>query len=239
MPAKVLLEQVKQMCDNGVNFIKEDEIHSSPDHCRLIERVPPIYDYINNKMGGKVIYCVCINADPSIVLERAKMVAGWGGNGIHVNFWSGWGVYKSLRELDLPLFIHGQKSGEKIITNQSHAFGIDWRAMCQLFELLGVDQWHNGMIGGYGGDKNEDVLDWIEVLRSKNIVSALSCGMNPGNVEMVRRVVGHDDWTANVGGALHGHPGGTGAGVRAMRQAIDRVYGSEYQEAIASWGLVK
>lgn len=232
-----LLDQVKLMVDNGINFIKEDEIMSNPNHCRIVDRVPKIMDYIH-KVGSKTIYCVCINADPAFALKRAAQVASYGGNGIHINFWSGWGVYKSIRELDLPIFIHGQKSGEKIITNASHAFGIDWKAMCQLFELLGVDQWHNGMIGGYGGDKNEDVLSWIETLRSKNIVSALSCGMNPGNVEMVRRVVGHDDWTANVGGALHGHPGGTGAGVRAMRQAIDRVYGPEYADAVATWGLV-
>jgi len=47
------------------------------------------------------------------------------------------------------------------------------------------------------------------------------------------------DYMANVGGAVHGHPGGTIAGARAMRQAIDKTYGPEYDQAIATWGLVQ
>ena len=43
---------------------------------------------------------------------------------------------------------------------------------------------------------------------------------------------------ANVGGALHGHPNGTLAGTKAMRQSIDNVYGPEYYEAIKKWGKV-
>jgi ribulose 1,5-bisphosphate carboxylase large subunit-like protein len=44
---------------------------------------------------------------------------------------------------------------------------------------------------------------------------------------------------ANVGGAMHGHPGGTRDGSRAMRQAIDNNHGPEYDTAIEKWGLVK
>ncbi len=44
---------------------------------------------------------------------------------------------------------------------------------------------------------------------------------------------------ANVGGALHGHPGGTKSGVIAMRQAIDNNHGAEYYQAIEKWGLIE
>ena len=44
---------------------------------------------------------------------------------------------------------------------------------------------------------------------------------------------------ANVGGALHGHPDGTLAGAKAMRQSIDKEYGREYNKAIQKWGINK
>ena len=48
-----------------------------------------------------------------------------------------------------------------------------------------------------------------------------------------------NDFIANVGGAIHGHPMGTLAGARAMRQAIDKQHNIEYEQAIAKWGFVK
>ena len=44
---------------------------------------------------------------------------------------------------------------------------------------------------------------------------------------------------ANVGGAIHGHPGGSKAGASAMRQSIDNNHGPEYYEAIKKWGKVE
>jgi len=61
--------------------------------------------------------------------------------------------------------------------------------------------------------------------------------MNPGLVQANARRFGCD-FIANVGGAIHGHPGGTLAGAIAMRQAIDGKHGEEYLAAISKWGLV-
>ncbi len=44
---------------------------------------------------------------------------------------------------------------------------------------------------------------------------------------------------ANCGGSIHGHPGGTMKGTMAMRQAIDKTFGVEYDQAIQKWGLVE
>ena len=99
---QILLEMVKELVEGGVNFIKEDEILSNPHFCTIEERVPLIMDYLKDK---NVIYCVSIHSDPSQILERVKLVHKLGGNGVHVNFWCGMGVYKSIRELDLPIFL--------------------------------------------------------------------------------------------------------------------------------------
>ena len=232
---EVLLEMVKQMVEGGVNFIKEDEIMSNPACCPLEVRVPMIMDYLKDK---NVIYSVCINADAHHILDRAKLVHKLGGNSVHVNFWSGLGVYKAIRELDLPLFIHFQKSGDKILTGKNHDYHIDWNVVCDLAGLMGVDFIHAGMWGGYLSDNEEDLKETLTILRNRGVMPALSCGMHPGLIEAINNRF-DKDYMANVGGAIHGHPQGSLGGARAMRQSIDRNYGAEYSVAIEKWGLTK
>ena len=229
-----LLEVVKQMVEGGVNFIKEDEIMANPSSCPLEERVPLICNYLK---GKNVVYCFCINGDADVVLERAKYVAAQGGNGIHVNFWSGLGIYKRLRELDLPLFIHYQKSGITILTDKRNPFHIEWTVICKLAGLCGVDFIHAGMIGGYSDNGKDEMLEVLKVLHKYRVMPALSCGMHPGLVEAIRNEIGID-WMANCGGAIHGHPQGTFAGAKAMRQSIDRTGGAEYESSLTKWALV-
>lgn len=237
MNASTLLEMVKELVDGGVDFIKEDEIMSNPSFCTIEERAPLIANYLANQ-SRKVVYAVCINGDHDSILKRANFVSENGGNAIHINFWSGFGVYNAVRKMDLPLFIHFQKSGDKVITCNDHNFGIDWNVICQLAGMMGVDTIHAGMWGGYMSNDVDDLANTIDVLHQHNVVPALSCGMHPGLVQANVSQFGND-FIANVGGAIHGHPGGTLAGARAMRQAVDKEHGHEYEVAIKKWGLVK
>lgn len=233
---QILLEMVKELVEGGVNFIKEDEILSNPSFCPIEERVPLIMNYINN-CGRNVVYCVCINADFPYVIDRVKKVHELGGNGVHINFWNGLGVYKAVRELDLPIFVHFQKSGDKILTDASHRFSIDFKVICHLAGMMGVDFIHAGMIGGYSSDDENDMREMLKILHEHGVMPALSCGMNPGLVKYIEKEIGIQ-FLANTGGAIHGHPGGSKAGATAMRQAIDgETDKPEYLAAIAKWGL--
>jgi len=232
----LLLEIVKELVEGGVNFIKEDEIMANPSFCTIEERVPLIANYLK---GKNVIYAVCINGDTPHVLNRVKRVHELGGNAVHVNFWCGLGVYRSIRELDLPLFVHFQKSGDKILTDPSHRFGIDWPVLCYLASISGVDTIHCGMINGYSHYSDNEMSVILDTLRAHNVVPALSCGMHPGLVAGIRSKIGNE-FMANCGGCIHGHPSGTRAGARAMRQAIEGdVNEPEYLSAIAKWGLIE
>jgi ribulose 1,5-bisphosphate carboxylase large subunit-like protein len=229
-----LADMVKELVDGGVDFIKEDEILSNPSFCRLEDRVELISNIINNS-GRGIIYCFCINGDHHTILDRAKFVADNGGNGVHINFWSGLGVYNSIRRLDLPLFVHYQKSGDKILTDKRNPFGIDWSVLCDLAGLCGVDTIHAGMWGGYLSDDADELAHTMDTLHRRNVLPALSCGMHPGIVNPTAEKFG-TDFLANCGGAIHGHPAGTLAGALAMRQAIDKTPGPEFRTAIDTWG---
>jgi len=214
---QVLLEMVKELVEGGVNFIKEDEILSDPSFCSIEERVPLVMDYLKDK---NVVYCVSIHSDYPYILDRVKQVYELGGNGVHVNFWCGLGVYKAIRELDLPIFVHFQKSGDKILTNRNHDFHIDWTVICQLAGIMGVDFIHAGMIGGYYKWPEDETVEAVKILNELNVMPALSCGFNPEATKEVTDAVGIN-YMANVGGAIHGHPRGTKAGALAMRKSID------------------
>lgn len=233
---QILLEMVKQMVDGGVDFIKEDEIMSNPACAPLEQRVDIIANYLA-KQSRKVVFCHTINCDPHVVVDRVKRVHELGGNGVHINVFSGYGVYNSIRKLDLPIFMHFQSSGAKVTTDVHHRFSISWPVICQLATLMGVDTIQTGMVGGYSNDDPAEVLECLKILRAGNTAPALSCGFHPGLVEKVTSLVGND-YLANAGGAVHGHPGGTVAGAAAMRQAIDKTFGQEYDTAIEKWGYV-
>lgn len=231
---EILLEMVKQMVDGGVDFIKEDEIMSNPACAPLERRVDIVANYLA-KQSRKIVFCHTINCDPHVVVDRVKRVHELGGSGVHINVFSGLGVYNSIRKLDLPLYLHYQSSGAKVFTDKSHRFSISWPVMCQLATLMGVDTIQTGMVGGYSNDDPDEIKQCLEILRAGNTVPALSCGMHPGLIDYVTSLVGND-YLANAGGAVHGHPNGTKAGASAMRQAIDADYRDEYHVAINKWG---
>jgi ribulose-bisphosphate carboxylase large chain len=236
MSPEVLLEAVKEMVYGGVNFIKEDELLGNPDHCPLVQRVPLISNWLY-KNAPDVIYCFCINGDSPYALQRADFVEKEGGNGIHINVWSGLGVYRAIRKQNPNLWIHFQKSGDKFFTDRRAPFHIYWPVICKIAGWSGADSIHAGMIGGYMNQDNEELMDALSMLWKYNIVPALSCGMHPGLVQYINELLDTNDWMANVGGAMHGHPMGTLAGGKAMIQAINKDFEKpEYEAAIAKWG---
>lgn len=233
----ILLKMVKELVNGGVNFIKEDEILSNPSFCTIEERVPLIMDYIK-QTGKKVIYAVCINSDYPYVIDRVKKVYELGGNAVHINFWNGLGVYKTVRELDLPIFIHFQKSGDKILTDKSHRFSIDFDVICKLAGMCGVDFIHTGMWGGYSSTDEIELKKNLDTLHQNNVMPALSCGMHAGIVNAITKRFGAD-FLANTGGSIHGHPNGSYNGALAMRSAIDNNLDcAQYKIAIEKWGKI-
>lgn len=219
---KMLLDMVKELVEGEVNIIKLDEINGSPPSCRFEDRVGLIADYLKDK---PVVYFDCITSDYPYVVNRAKLASELGLSGIHVNFWTGWGIYKTLRELDLNTFLFTQRSGDKTVTDRNHRFHIDWNVMCKLVAMSGTDVVHSGMLKyGYSDDDPTEVHKAIKVLRSFDVAPTLSCGFKPEMIEEVTKEVGHTDYIIGAGGSIHSHVNGTAAGALEFGKTIDRLY---------------
>lgn len=250
-------EQLKkvsvQMVQGGIDFIKEDEILGNPKFCPFNERVELVSNAIKDAaddMGKEVFYAPCINADYPHYLDRVRKAKELGANAVHINIWGGIPVYKSIRDLDLDIALHFQKSGDKVITSQKNPYSIKWAVLTRLARMMGADFIHAGMWGGYLSDPKEELIEVLATLRNKNqfkaTVPSLSCGSHPGLVNTTVKNFG-TELMMSAGGAIHGHPNGTKAGVMAMRQAADacmknipvNIYAQKHSElkaAIDAWG---
>jgi len=214
-----LLDMVKELVDGGVDFVKEDEILGDVEICRLEDRVELISNYIRDT---NVVYTFCINSDADQVLKNARFVYENGGCGVHTNIWSGLGTYRSIRNMNTNLYIHYQKSGDRVITDKRNPFGVSWPVLCKLAVMSGVDTIHSGMIGGYLDSDEEEMLEVLKILRAGNVVPALSCGMTAELIAPIAEKIGMD-WMANVGGGIHSDPKGSTAGALKIRNAIEAV----------------
>lgn len=233
---KDYVEVVKIYADNGCNFIKEDEILSNQSFCSIEKRLEKIGDYLRTN-NIKMVYAPSITCDHLYLEDRIRKVHNLGINGLHINIHSGYGAYKMVKDLRLNLYLHYQKSGDKMWTNPQHNYSIDESVLFEIASRCGCSTLHVGMIGGYLDSDEDSLVRTINKLVSLNSVSALSCGMHPGLVQYIINKLGHCNWMANVGGAISSHPMGSAAGVRAMKQSISGEHGKEYRNAIKTWGL--
>lgn len=259
-----LKDLVSELLRGGVDFIKEDEILGNPSFCRFEERVKLISDLVNyfgNKEGREIFYAPCINSDYPHFLDRARFASENGAKAIHLNIWAGLPAYRALRDLNLDTAIFFQKSGDKVITGKNNAYSIDWSVVCKIARIVGCDFIHAGMWQGYLSDSKKELDKIMGILRNPltpgselgngfyATMPSLSCGGHPGLVHTTVENFG-TNLMMNIGGAIHGHPMGSEAGARAMRQAFDCLQNGEkiceymktHEElrmAIEKWGYAE
>jgi ribulose 1,5-bisphosphate carboxylase large subunit-like protein len=215
---KEIAHIVKEMIDGGADLIKEDEIMCNPVFANYEDRLGYIRDIIKDK---PIVYLATCNGDAHKILEKAKKIHDNGSNGLHVNLWSGFGTYRSVRKLDLPMVIHYQKSGDKVITHKNNPYMISWYVLCKIATWCGIDTIHSGMWGGYLSDDPIELKTIMDYLSNNNVLPALSCGMNAELIPKVTEKFGYD-YLANVGGAVHSNPNGIKAAVIELRRAIEK-----------------
>jgi len=135
--------------------------------------------------------------------------------------------------------------------------------IAQFARMVGVDTLHIGAVYGKMSGGKDEVLhiekeieepftkktkefleqEWYNV---KSVFGVASGGVYPGIVPEVIKAMGNDI-VIQAGGGIHGHPDGTLAGAKAMRQAVDAVMKKislekyaktheELKESLKTWG---
>ncbi len=221
----------------GLDIVKDDENLTSQTFNKFEKRIAEtlkMREKAEKETGEVKIYMPNITAETSTMIERAKYVADHGGRYVMVDvFTVGFAALQTIREVteDLGLVIHAHRAMHAAITRNKDQ-GMTMYAFAKIFRLIGVDQLHTGtVVGKMEGDKKEiQAID--NMLRSKwyNIKTTFpvaSGGLHPGLVHKLLNLLG-TDLIVQAGGGVHGHPEGTRAGAKAMRQAVE-----SYMEGIS------
>jgi ribulose 1,5-bisphosphate carboxylase large subunit-like protein len=222
-------EMVGELIDAGVDFIKDDEKLMSPAYSPLEERVkaimPRILDH-EQKTGKKVMYAFGIShADPDVMMRNHDLVLKAGGNCAVVNIHSiGFGGMSFLRKRS-GLVLHAHRNGWDILTRHA-GLGFEFSVWQQFWRLLGVDQFQiNGIRVKYWEPDESFVRSYKSVttpLFSDRDVAlpVIGSGQWGGQApDTVKATGGSTDLLYLCGGGIVSHPGGPGAGVKAVRQA--------------------
>lgn len=220
---------VAELCDAGVDFIKDDEKLMSPAYSSLEARVEAIMPVIRDhaqKTGKQVMYAFGISsADPDVMMRNHDAVVAAGGNAAVVNINAiGHGGMAFLRKRS-ALCLHAHRNGWDIMTRHP-GLGMEFRAYQKIWRLLGVDQFQiNGIRAKYWEPDESFVRSFHDVMtpifsEADRPLPVVCSGQWGGQaVETYQRTGRTLDLMYLGGGGIHGHPMGARAGVTAIRQA--------------------
>jgi ribulose-bisphosphate carboxylase large chain len=214
----------------GCDIVKDDENLSSqkfnPFESRLTQTLES-RDKAQAETGERKVYIINITAETQTMLDRAQAVVDQGGEYVMVDILTcGWSALQTLRSQNLKLVIHAHRAGHAAFTkNLLH--GIAIRPIATVARIIGVDQLHVGTVVGKMSETKQEVLENIaackaEMGRLKPVLPVASGGLHPRLVPALMETFG-SDFVIQAGGGIHGHPDGTVAGAKAMRQAVDAV----------------
>ncbi len=243
---------VKDVIGADVDFVKDDEKLMSPVYSPLEERVKAIMPMIldrQQKTGKKVMYAWGISAtDPDEMMRNHDVVLKHGGNCAVVNINSiGFGGMAFLRKRS-GIVLHAHRNGWDILTRHP-GLGMDFKVWQQFWRLLGVDQFQiNGIRVKYW-EPDESFVESFNAV-STPLFNKDDCplpvagsgqwgGQAHDTYERTGKTI---DLMYLCGGGIVSHPGGPGAGVKAVKQAWQaavagiplEAYAREHQELAQS-----
>jgi ribulose-bisphosphate carboxylase large chain len=238
----------------GCDIVKDDENLGSQKFNPFEDRLAKTLesrDRAERETGEKKVYMVNVTAETNEMLKRAESVVSHGGEYVMIDILTcGFAALQTFRDQDFGLIIHAHRAGHAAFTkNPKH--GISMRVVAKVARILGVDQLHVGTVVGKMSETREEVMENRDALTMKlgelkRVLPVASGGLHPGLVPALIKFFGKD-FVIQAGGGIHGHPDGTVAGARAMRQAVDATmhglsldaYAKKHKEldvALETWG---
>ena len=241
----------------GCDIVKDDENLASQKFNKFKDRIKATLkarDKAERETGERKVYLPNVTAETKEMMRRTDFVASCSGRYVmHDILTAGFASLQTLRE-NTKLAIHAHRAMHGAFTENPKQ-GIAMMVIADFARLIGVDSLHIGtgigkMRGGVAEVKEiKDEIESKEVKETKirlkqkwgkikPVMAVCSGGIYPGHVSYLVKNFGNDI-VIQAGGGIHGHPSGTVAGARAMRQAVEGQAGKELREALKFWGRVR
>lgn len=218
-------------CKGGVDVIKDDELMlADSEFCPLVERVTKFMaaeKRVFEETGEHSLYAVNISDETAKVRDNAYRVLEAGGNCLMVNVYTtGFDTLKMLADdpnINVPILAHVNFAGTMASSTYT---GIAAPLLVgKITRLAGGDFQINGHPFGKFPVSYKLFYRCFKFFTQpwwniKPMMYACSGGTTQLAVEKIVKAVGTDVMLA-AGGGVHGHPDGSEAGAKSMRQAID------------------
>jgi len=233
----------------GCDIVKDDENLSNMKFNRFTDRVDLVLkakEKAEKLTGERKMYMPNITAETVEMIKRMKYVKEEGGICVMIDILTlGWGAVQTVRNYneDYKLILHAHRAGHAALT-RGNRHGISMLTIAKCARLIGVDQLHIGtVVGKMHGKAEVPIIDqeieenmivpkpgmslikgghvleqnWNNI---KPVFAVCSGGLNPLHVPYLINHLGRNI-IIQMGGGIHAHPGGTIAGAKAARQAVD------------------
>ena len=221
-------EQVRQLVEGGIDFIKDDELQADGPHCPFEERVVHVMRVVNeaaDRQGRKVMVAFNITGEIDQMQRRHDWVLQHGGTCVMVcvNSVGLSGMTAIRRHAQLPL--HAHRAGWGYLS-RSPALGWDFRPWQKLWRLAGADHVHVNGLRNKFSEPDEVVLQAARAVQEPLFdrqamlaVPVFSSAQTGLQAHDTFAGLGNDDLIVTAGGGIFGHPQGVAAGVTALRDA--------------------
>ncbi|MFM0754246.1 ribulose-bisphosphate carboxylase large subunit family protein [Paraburkholderia strydomiana] len=219
---------VRELCEAGVDFIKDDEVSANPAHAPLAERVRAVMAEVRRyreRSGRPVTVAFNITDDLDAMRRHAELVEREGGACVMASInWCGFSAIQTLRRAT-PLVLHAHRNGYGMMSRDP-SLGISFQAYQTLWRLAGVDHMHVHGLAGKFAQSDAEVIESARDCATPlapgcddTVLPAFSSGQWAGTAQATFDAVQSTDLLFMSGGGILAHPDGPAAGVTSVRQA--------------------
>jgi ribulose-bisphosphate carboxylase large chain len=228
--AEQTAELVEQLCQAGIDFIKDDELQSDGPNCPFDKRVRAVMRVIEaqaDRTGKKPMFAFNLTGDLDQMRRRHDTLLAHGATCLMASLNSVGlvGMIELGRWGELP--IHAHRNGWGYLSRHP-LLGWSYVAWQKIWRLAGADHMHVNGLQNKFSEADESVIESARACLTPMfeqkpcvVMPVFSSGQTakqaPGTYAALRSI----DLIVTAGGGIMAHPDGPGAGVRALREAWD------------------
>ncbi|MDY7579457.1 ribulose-bisphosphate carboxylase large subunit family protein [Herbaspirillum sp. RTI4] len=222
------VQQVRELVQGGVDFIKDDELQADGTQCPFDQRVRGVMRVINEhaqRTGKKVMVAFNLTGDLDQMRRRHDLVLAEGGTCVmaNLNAIGLVGLLELRRHAQLP--IHAHRAGWGYLS-RCPQLGWDYAPWQAIWRLAGADHMHvNGLRNKFSEPDDSVIAAARAVLTpvmpqaAMEAMPVFSSGQTGLQAADTYRAIACTDLIHTAGGGIFGHPQGVAAGVSALREA--------------------
>ena len=229
-PSEAAVPWFEESARGGTDVIKDDELLGNPSFNQVLRRVTlfkQAADRVFQDTGHRTLYCANVTERADIALENAHKAVELGVDMVMINApFSGLGVLQALAadaRVNVPILAHF--AGFAASTEAQRSGMTSPLFLGKLMRLAGADAVSiTSPYSAYPLLREKFIrtaqLMSLPLYQIKASLPVPGGGVHPATAQRLVQDLG-PDIMLSVGGAIQGHPGGAGAGARAMLAALD------------------